>query len=676
MLTNNKYLSIYRSIFNDFDAEFLVPCLKESVKLFRGTGYFSLKSLISCFDGLLKFIKNGGTIQLVCNPQLSGTDIENINKGYELSDSDVIDCLINNYNSAQVTDKENLQLDIICNLISQKKLDIKIAYMPNGVYHEKFGTFIDENNNKVYFNGSANETLNAKKNNFESFVVHTSWNGYEEDIQLELDYFNSLWNDEIVGIKVLEFPKALKDKLFNEYKSSDSLDEAIKKYFLTEPQKEKKLYPYQEMAINEFFNNDCCHFYEMATGTGKTFTSIKTIEKINIKMGHVFTIVCVPQVDLQSQWVDELKKLGFNQVYCFGGMSDAKKTENDFNNAIIKFYTSKESVVCVSVYDTFFSKIYKNCDGLENLFLVFDEAHNLTTNYMNKMPKNTKFKLGLSATITRFDDKETDRIIKYFTNNKVKPFYYGIEDAIANEFLSNYYYHPITVYLDEHDFEKYKKKSKLLAVLQSTEEPDEEEIKRIRNERSLIIKQSSSKILKLEEMIGSYDFKNSVVYCGQGSDEDESIIDKVTMILSAKGNYNVSHFTSKTINRVLVLKEFENSYYDTLVAIKCFDEGVDVPKLDKIYIMASDTSTRQTVQRRGRVLRKCKETGKTVANIYDMVVLPPACEVDCVSSLIISEFKRVIEYNRLALNSKTNNSFIFEILDKYNIEIEDLKNEE
>ncbi|MEI3526611.1 MAG: phospholipase D-like domain-containing protein [Bacilli bacterium] len=231
MLTNNKYLSIYRSIFNDFDAEFLVPCLKESVKLFRGTGYFSLKSLISCFDGLLKFIKNGGTIQLVCNPQLSGTDIENINKGYELSDSDVIDCLINNYNSAQVTDKENLQLDIICNLISQKKLDIKIAYMPNGVYHEKFGTFIDENNNKVYFNGSANETLNAKKNNFESFVVHTSWNGYEEDIQLELDYFNSLWNDEIVGIKVLEFPKALKDKLFNEYKSSDSLDEAIKKYF-------------------------------------------------------------------------------------------------------------------------------------------------------------------------------------------------------------------------------------------------------------------------------------------------------------------------------------------------------------------------------------------------------------------------------------------------------------
>jgi type III restriction enzyme, res subunit len=101
-----------------------------------------------------------------------------------------------------------------------------------------------------------------------------------------------------------------------------------------------------------------------------------------------------------------------------------------------------------------------------------------------------------------------------------------------------------------------------------------------------------------------------------------------------------------------------------------------VPKLDKIYIMASDTSTRQTVQRRGRVLRKCKETGKTVANIYDMVVLPPACEVDCVSSLIISEFKRVIEYNRLALNSKTNNSFIFEILDKYNIEIEDLKNEE
>ena len=112
-----------------------------------------------------------------------------------------------------------------------------------------------------------------------------------------------------------------------------------------------------------------------------------------------------------------------------------------------------------------------------------------------------------------------------------------------------------------------------------------------------------------------FDFKNSVVYCGHGKDyeTDDSIIDSVTRILAVDGKYTVSQFTSKTINRAQVLDEFENENYGTLVAIKCFDEGVDVPKLDKIYIMASDALKRQTIQRRGRVLRTCAEAGKKVA---------------------------------------------------------------
>ena len=138
--------------------------------------------------------------------------------------------------------------------------------------------------------------------------------------------------------------------------------------------------------------------------------------------------------------------------------------------------------------------------------------------------------------------------------------------------------------------------------------------------------------------------------------------------MAVDGSYRVSQFTSKTSNRVLVLKEFENGNFDVLAAIKCFDEGVDVPKLDKIYIMSSDGLKRQTIQRRGRVLRKCKESGKEMAYIFDFVAIPPDSvdndETGCIA-LVRNELRRVIEYGRLAENKVNIKSFIDKLVNKY-----------
>ena len=193
------------------------------------------------------------------------------------------------------------------------------------------------------------------------------------------------------------------------------------------------------------------------------------------------------------------------------------------------------------------------------------------------------------------------------------------------------------------------------------------------NNRSIIVKKAKNKTYKIQEMAGSseYDFTNSVIYCGQGKDvsTEELIIDNVTLALKEQGKYRVSQFTSKTDERSSVLREFESGYYDTLVAIKCFDQGVDVPKLDKIYIMASDTLTRQTVQRRGRVLRKCRETGKAMAYIYDLVCLPPEGISSGVgaSSLVAKELSRVREYGRLAENKVDVDEFINQLINEYNV---------
>lgn len=667
------------SIEDNFDDDFFVPSYKESILYERGSGFFALNSLILSFDGILKFIENCGVINLICSPKIGDGDIALI--AASLTDQAVTDHILG-YIRQEYDEVDALKMDVICNMIASNRLVIKIGYMPNGLYHEKFGIFTDSDDNKVAYTGSNNESQNAKMANYESFNTFQSWESKKEKATIGIwsDHFRKMWNDDLPGLHVIDFPEAIRQELFDVFRKSGSLPEAVVSY-LRHTQGKKTLYPFQRKAIDAFFENNCCHFFEMATGTGKTFTSVKLIEEFIQKIdGTLFTIICVPQVDLQVQWKRALEAEGFEDLVLLGGINSCN-TEDAISDAVIRGCIGHEHVVCIAVYDTFFSKVYNRVSNIKNLFIIVDEAHNLTIGYMAKLPKKLKYRLGLSATIQRFSEKETKEIVVYFTLGKVEPYFYGIEDAIENGFLSHYEYYPVTVRMKEEEFEQYQKKTAAIATELSKDpwERDEDALNKLRTDRSLIVKKAANKLDVLEAMTKeNYVFRNSVVYCGQGKDKDTDapIIDTVTRILSDAG-LEVSTFTSKTDSRPKVLDSFESGYYDTLVAIRCFDEGVDVPKLDKIYIMASDSQLRQTVQRRGRVLRVCKESGKTIAYIYDMVVLPVQGRLSDmgVKPLIVNEFRRVMEYGRLADNKNDVDEFVNEYLDKYNITIEDFNND-
>lgn len=672
MLDKLIFKPIYRTHKDSIDKDFYIPCYTESVELYRAVGFFSLHSLTLSIDGLIHFVEKHGKINLICNPDLSMTDVKIIDACINIDENTVIESLLRSILGCQITDKEIRKLDVICNMIAERKLEIKVAYQPLGIFHEKFGIFVDENKNMIYFNGSLNETTSAFLLNQESITVNCSWKNEEvcQFIKDELHYFNNLWEGREESVVIIDFPDAAKNQLLKCYKKSESLEEAINAYIISRNGgKKKELYPYQEKAINEFCDNGYQHFYEMATGTGKTFTSVKTIKRLKKeKQEKKFVVVCVPQIDLQVQWEAALREEGYDKIYLFGGSGSS--FEKTFAEAKIDYYTDEDDVICVAIYDTFFSKMCTEIHKITPLFIIVDEAHNLTKGNLSALVKlNPQFKLGLSATIQRFSESESEAIVRFFTTGDT--FYYGIEDAIDNDFLSKYEYHPIFVRLTEEENEKFQLKSKLLAQELNKKEPDPEVIDKLRRERSLILKQASGKIEKLRELAEEgYNFVNSVVYCGQGKDDEgELIIDSVTRTLYDNGLV-VSQFTSKTLNRKRVLYEFEQGYFDTLVAIKCFDEGVDVPKLDKIYIMASDSALRQTVQRRGRVLRKCKESGKTIAYIYDMVVLP-AIEAGTYGSdgLLKIELARAKEYNRLALNMDANEMKFNDIEKTYHITI-------
>ena len=672
MLNRLSFKPIYRTHKDSIDKDFYVPCFTESIKLYRAVGFFSLHSLTLSIDGLIRFVEKSGNIYLICNPDLSQFDVELIDACINIDENTVVESLLRSLLGSRVSEKEISELDVVCNMIAEGKLSIKVAYQPLGIFHEKFGIFVDECDNKIYFNGSLNETTSAFLFNQESITVNCSWRNEEVGhfINDELCYFKNLWEGKEESVVVIDFPEAVKNQLLTCYKRSKSLEDAIDAYIKNKNGvKKKELYPYQEKAINQFCKNGYQHFYEMATGTGKTFTSVKTIKRLKKeKKDKMFVVVCVPQIDLQTQWEAALRDEGYEKIYLFGG--NGSSFEKTLAEATIDYYTDDDDVICVAVYDTFFSKMCSEISKIMPIFIIVDEAHNLTKGNLSSLVKlNPQYKLGLSATIQRFSESESEAIVRFFTTGDT--FYYGIEDAIDNDFLSKYEYYPIFVRLTEEETEKFQFKSKLLAQELNKKEPDPEVIDKLRRERSLILKQASGKIEKLKELAEEgYNFVNSVVYCGQGKDDEgEFIIDSVTRALYDKG-FVVSQFTSRTLNRKRVLYEFEQGYFDTLVAIKCFDEGVDVPKLDKIYIMASDSALRQTVQRRGRVLRKCKESGKTIAYIYDMVVLPAyeAGTYGC-EGLLKIELARAKEYNRLALNKDANEITFSEIEEAYHITV-------
>lgn len=674
MLTRNKYQQVYRTHKDSIDKDFYVPCFSESVRLDRAVGFFSLHSLALSIDGLIRFVRKNGRINLICSPNLSAADAELIDACISLGPENVTKDLLDAITGCQLTDEEKSQLDVVCNMIAEGQMTIKIAFQTMGLFHEKFGLFTDEEGNKVYFNGSMNETRGAFVLNQESIRVNTSWESElsKSLTEHEQQYFNNLWDDKEDSVLVIDFPEAVKQQLLLSYKRSDTLEAAIDEYIKQHIKKEKKsLYSYQEKAIQQFCDNGYQHFYEMATGTGKTFTSVKTIQRLSERTKEkMFVVVVVPQIDLQVQWESSLYDEGYEKVYLFGG--NGSSFDQTIGEAKIEFLSDDKDVICVAVYDTFFSKMYSKIQRISPLFVIVDEAHNLTPGNLKILKAiSPQYRLGLSATIQRFCENESNEIAKFFTPGET--FYYGIEDAIQNKFLSEYEYHPIFVHLTRDENERFQAKSKQLAQELNKEDKDNDTIDRLRRERSLILKQASDKLTKLEEMASSdYNFVNSVVYCGQGKDESgERLIDAVTRTLY-ENHLVVSQFTSTTKDRKRVLYEFEHGYFDTLAAIKCFDEGVDVPKLDKIYIMASDSALRQTVQRRGRVLRKCKESGKTIAYIYDMLVLP-ALEMGTYGNdgLLKIELNRAYEYNRLALNKDVNETIFHEIEEKYHLTIND-----
>lgn len=687
----------YRSFHDDIVNEFYIPVLKKAVKYDRAVGFFSSTALLEIADGIDQLIINNGKIRILTSPKLSEEDIDAIEKGYDIRkgvlERSLLRNLINPTNS-----KDQERLNLIANLIADDILDIKAVLINNknnvGMYHEKLGIVTDSEDNKIVFTGSMNETITGLKINYESLDVFCSWKGDTDRIDLKERYFEQMWDNEDENIVAIDIP-SVKEKIIQKYKKS-KIDYRLEKkedvIWIKKPAYLDSLYDYQKEAIENWEKNKFRGIFDMATGTGKTLTALGGLSVLANRLQNKLGIVVIcPYQHLVEQWVEDIKACGVDPIICYSSYNwknDLKKEIRNFN------YGIRKNIFIITTNMTFSTDYFQENISTVNkdLCLVVDEAHNIgTENQRRYMNDNYKYRLALSATLERHHDEEgTEKLFEYFGDKCIE---YSLERAINEDKLTRYYYYPIPVSLTENEAEEYENLTRQIGKYLNYNDKKNEKntsLEMLLIKRSRIIAGAYNKIGALKEIISEKYINDThmLVYCGsanvkdfnyiEGKPEDEEIrqIDAVIHELGNNLNMRVRKFTSEedSNEREQIKKSFaEGNILQALIAIRCLDEGVNIPSIKTAFILASSTNPKEYIQRRGRVLRKYKN--KDFAYIYDFVVLPRSIDEnidvydikDWEKSLIQREFDRINEFSSIAENGYESDKLKKILKEKYGL---------
>ena len=324
----------YRSLIDNVVQDFYIPLLERAIVYKRAVGFFSSSSLVELTKGIAAMAANGGKIQIVASPYLSDEDIQAIQKGYADRNS-IIEGAVLRQITGETVDYYSMQrLNLLACLIADGVLDIRIAYTEGkngiGIYHEKMGLIEDADGNVVAFSGSMNESATAMSINYETIDIFRSWGDENEAerVKLKQNAFCSIWNDGEPNIKVLEFP-SISQALIDKYKRNPPNYDVDKDQF---PPRRKNtrvirdgnvvlttqavgpripenviLHDYQKEAIASWVGENYHGIFDMATGTGKTFTGLGAISKLSEDLDDKLAVIIVcPYQHLVEQWVEDI----------------------------------------------------------------------------------------------------------------------------------------------------------------------------------------------------------------------------------------------------------------------------------------------------------------------------------------------------------------------------------
>ena len=692
----------YNSLSDQIVLDFYIPCLEKAVHYKRAVGFFSSNILLQISKGLGTFADNGGRMQLLVSPKLEKADYDAIKKGYDIKDY-VSDKIVENFDFNADFDQRDDRFSMLSYMISSGLLDINIVALEenndSAMFHKKVGILEDSDGNYIAFSGSGNETYNGYNQNDEDFEVFCSWTSDENESRCSMKEmeFDRIWKGQQKGLITIPFPQVIKDKLLTfqhvNGEPFSNIDKNFKEKMIHDSAKSKepkinekiKFYDYQLDAIDTWVERGYKGIFDMATGTGKTFTGAGALCRLYKDKKRLVTFICCPYTHLVEQWADELKdNFNIEPIKCYGSSDYEKQLKRE----VLKFKQRRSNFMCAIITNSSFQKesiqeLVKI--NLSSTLLLVDEAHNFGATEISKtMELNYPYRLALSATLERHHDEEgTAKLFDFFGEKCIE---YTLARAIEEGKLTPYKYYPILVSLNDDEYDQYVSLSKQVAKYHQKDGTLSDQAKRILIKRARLVAGTQSKIDALRNIIKKYkDDHNMLVYCGAvkygeyGYSNDEQGKKQIEIILNVLNNelhiYSSKFTADENIEtRSDIIKSFKQQDLQALVAIKCLDEGVNIPAIKTAFILASSTNPKEYVQRRGRVLRKYP--GKDYAEIYDFITLPTDLSDACMGpnaaidkNLVRKELDRVIDFANLSKNPSDSNEIISEIKEAFNMDV-------
>ncbi len=672
MLDKLKISPIYTNRGINTPYSFFQQVFSESIKLDVGLGYFSSVSFHILASGIARFISNGGSMNMYINQDITKKDYELFKKeGVKAFEESLLDSYEELHKTLSIYDRHFF--DCLSYLIHNERINVKIVVpLDGGIAHEKYGIFEDANGNMVSFTGSLNLTGAAFLKNKETIDCTCSWKGEDskEKIEAYRKQWQDVWQEKDSSVIVYDascFCKTVQKDypLKNVNQLIEDENDIIRKLKKRMHQESEKMdnnigllrgphfpdsyssgpLPYQVQAYKNWEDNNRQGIFAMATGTGKTVTALNCALERYKQNGYYHLIIIVPSKALVEQWHSEVKKFGFiDNIVLVGSMNPRWKTQLSNLRLQLQLAGSINYVIIVT-YQSFHTEIFRpSLEQLsKNALLIADEMHAAGAPGTLPTFNNLKIeeRIGLSATPNRAYDKDgTTQVAAVFGESDPPYTYeYTMREAINGtpRRLCPYEYYPRITRLNDEEMAHYVKITKQLSTLKRDESGaalNKELENKLLLKRKNIINKASEKITTFKSIldeIGEDKLKYTFVYCPEGSKDDgdysaeeaKRLIEKFISETSQK--FPSKHFAKYTgetssAQRRILLDSFTDGEIDAIFAMKCLDEGVDVPRAEYGIFLASTGNPRQFIQRRGRLLRLHNEKERAV--IYDIVVIP------------------------------------------------------
>lgn len=616
----------YRSGKDDLALDFFQPCLRRAKLYRRAVGYFSTSALLSWTDALLRLASEGTLrAQLIASPELSPADAATLRSLTDPSrvtayQSVIVERVIEEIIALLDSPSDRtLRANVFAWLIANDRLELKFAFPTHvddvGIFHEKIGIFDFGNGEQVAFTGSANETMSGHRRNYESIDVYRDWiDGERSRVEVKVDQFDEAWENLAEGLSVLSPSKEVVTRLRERAPRA-----------LTKPTPETPAPPsandprwaHQDEAVAAFLEARA-GILEMATGTGKTRTAIKCMQRLIADRAIDAAIITMEGTDLLDQWADELE--GWNSD---AGPNWVIYRHYERYHESGDFALDPERSLLVISRQQLRQLIDRLPSRLKSrMLIIHDEVHGLAAPSLVEALKGRhtafSFRLGLSAT----PERAYDQVGNAFIATELGPVLYEfpLEKAISRGVLAEFDYLPLSYELTQGD------RDRLQAVYAK-------KAARIREGRPMSQEEEWTEIAKVYK---TAEMKPQVFADFLPAHPDvlsRSILFVETKeygapILELLHGYTHLYRTYYAEDDRDHLVAFARGDIDCILTCHRISQGIDIRSLNTVVLFASARARLETIQRIGRCLRIDPARPEKRALVIDFV--RPASPTDTV----------------------------------------------